>query len=69
MATESFCQPWEGPGYVTLGCDASCHTPGFWESAQQSEDLGACLESLELLHSMQGFPGGLREFINLTSTE
>lgn len=40
----------------------------FGNQLKPSEGLGACLESSELLHNMQGFPGGLREFINLTST-
>lgn len=40
----------------------------FGNQLKPSEGLGACLESSELLHRIQGFPGGLREFINLTST-
>lgn len=32
----------------------------FGNQLKPSEGLGACLESSELLHSIQGFPGGLR---------
>lgn len=56
---ESFCQPWEG----TLMPAATPVASG--NQLELREDLGASLESLEWLLSTQGFPEGLREFINL----
>lgn len=52
---------------MTLDFNASYHTLAPGNQLKQSEDVGASLKSLELLHSIQSFPEGLREFINLTS--
>lgn len=68
MARRVFLPAMGGAGLRDLTLVPAATPLAFGNQLKPSEGLGACLESSELLHRIQGFPGGLREFINLTST-